>query len=201
MMMSRILLTIFAATISITSFSQALSLRDDFDSNRLGWNEFVGKHRTAVINDGVLHLETDKEKGIAISSCYAPVDPKAPFEIKAKLIKTKINDEEQGIGLVFNYLDDDNYDVFILSKDLIYYKRWRDGKRVGFRYGDLKIDKRQKDHELNLKSGFDKIEFSVNNVKALEIRNAPLQYTGFGLFVWTDDDTQAADIDYIEIKQ
>lgn len=179
----------------------AQTVREDFDSNTLGWNEFVGKNYSATIQDGVLHLEAREGQPFALASCYTTLDPQLPFEIKAKLIDTKINDEERGIGIVFNYLDDMNYDVFLLSKDKAYYWRVVDSELRGQRRGDIKITKKQKDHELSVKYGYDRLEFFVNNVKALEIRNAPLKYNGFGIAVWSSDNKQSADVDYIEFIQ
>ena len=68
-------------------------IRDDFDSNSLGWNEFVGHKYAAIIQDGVLHLETREETDNAIASCYTVIDQRKSFEVKMGLVKTKIDDE------------------------------------------------------------------------------------------------------------
>lgn len=196
--MKKIILGLFLVLPTI-AFAQ--SVREDFDSNTLGWNEFVGEKYSAIIKDGALHLETLEKAPLAIASCYLTVDPQKPFEIKAKLMDTKINDEERGIGIVFNYLDDCNFDVFLLSKDKAYYWRYVDNKCVGTRCGDVKFQRKQKDHDLSVKYGYDRLEFFVNNVKALEIRNAPMKYNGFGLMAWALDGKQTAQVDYIEFIQ
>lgn len=193
---------IFASLFLLSFLTQAQTIiRDDFDSNSLGWNEFAGKKYSAIIQDGVLHLETREGAPTAIASCYSIIDPQKSFEIKMGLVKTKIDDEERGIGIVLNYLDDYNFDVFYMSKEKAFYKRFVEGKLFGFRCGDVKIDKKLRDHELIVKSAFDKLEFFINNVKALEIQHAPLLYPGFGVSVWADDGKQVADVDYIEFKQ
>lgn len=184
----------------IPTIAFAQTFRDDFDSNSLGWNEFVGKKYSAVIREGVLHLETSDKDGQAFATCYGTYDPQKPFEIKAKFIDTKINDEEQGVGILFNYMDDYNLEAFFLSKDKAYYWRWMNNKVCGFRAADVKFKKRSRDHELQVKSGFEKLEFIVNNVKVLEVRSTPI-YTGFGIGVWSDDGKQTADVDYIEFIQ
>ena len=98
-------------------------------------------------------------------------------------------------------MDDYNYDAFYLSNEKVFYYRVVEGEIVGRRYSDVKIFKRLKEHELSVKSSFNKLEFYVNNVKALEIRNAPVNYSGLGFGVWAEDGKQTADVDYIEFIQ
>ena len=193
---------IIVALCALPFFAQAQNVvREDFDSNTLGWNEISSKRYSAIIQDGVLHLETREKADFAIASCYDLIDVRNPFEISIKIVNTKIDDEERGIGIVFNYLDDFNFDAFTLSKEEVRYQRFYENKLVGQRSGEIKFDKKQKDHELVIKSGYNRLEFFVNGVKAIDMRNIPLTYSGFGLIVWSADGKYAADIDYIEFKQ
>jgi len=185
----------------IPLFSHAQTVvRDDFETNKLGWNEVVSKQYSAIIQDGKMHLET-KEGGAAIARCFAPIDPQKPFEIKAKLNDTKINDEERGIGIIFNYRDNKNFDAFVISKNTAEFQEYTNGQLTGFCQQDIKYFKKYKDHELVIKYSFQKVVFYVNDINALEMRDIKLQYTGFGLYVWSKDDKQIADFDWIEFKQ
>ena len=195
-------LIVFLILLFIPIFSKAQTIiRDDFETNKLGWNEIVAKGYSAFIQDGKMHLETKENKKEAKVTCYPPIDVQKSFEIKAKLVDTKINDEERGIGLVFNYRDDSNYDAFIITKDQVRYLRFEEDRLVGSRRSDFKNLKKLKDHELVVKSSFHKMEFYVNNIKALEIRDITLSYSGFGLIAVSADDKQTADFDWIEFKQ
>lgn len=195
-------LTIILALVSINAFAQTIT--EDFETNRLGWNEIVEKKGEAIIKDGVLHLSAGAGLlgGRSLTStCYLPLDPNKNFTIKAKCINTKINDNDRGIGIVLNYMDDGNYDEFTITKETAVYRRWVEDRCVGYRQAQVKVDKKTKDHELIVKSTFQKLEFIVDNMTVLEIRYAPIKYSGFGLAVWALDGKQVADIDEIEIIQ
>lgn len=196
------ILSIILAFVSINVFAQTIT--EDFESNSLGWNESVGKKGEAIIKDGALHLSAGAglEGGRSfIATCYLPIDSSKNFSIKATCTNTKINDEDHGICLIINYMDDYNYDEFIITKELAIYKRWIDGKPVGFRQSQIKVDKKSKDHIIEIISTLNKLEFIVDNMKCLELRYAPLHYSGFGVGVWAADGKQVADIDQIEIIQ
>ncbi len=186
------------ACISLNMFAQ--SFTEDFESNKLGWNEFVGKRGEAIIKEGVLHLSAKTAEPM-MSTCYLPIDPSKNYSIKAKCINTKINDDERGICMILNYMDDYNYDMFILTMETAIYKRYVDNRLVGFRQTQVKVNKKIKDHELEIKSTFQKLEFLVDNMQALEIRFAPMKYSGFGMGVWAVDGKQVADIDEIVVVQ
>ena len=195
-------IAILFAFVSLNAFAQ--TIKDDFETNRMGWNEIVAKKGEAVIKEGVLHLSAGAgltEGRSFMSTCYLPVDLTKDFTIKAKCIDTKINDDERGIGLVINYMDDYNYDEFLITKGTALYRRWVEGELVGFRQSQVKVDNKSKNHEIVVKSTLQKLEFIVDNMTVLEIRYAPVKYSGFGIAVWAIDGKQEADIDEVEIIQ
>ena len=183
---------------SLSAFAQTLKI--DFETNDLGWNEYSGKRGEAIIKDGVLHISSQKA-GLMSATTYLPIDPQKNFELRAKFLNTKLNDDERGIAVILNYKDDYNLDYFYITNETAVYNRIIDNEVVGFRYAQVKMDKKLKDHDLTVKSTFGKLEFIVDAMKCLEVRCAPLQYTGFGLGVYSGDGNQVADIDELVIIQ
>lgn len=195
--MKKICIALFLC-MSLTSFAQTIKI--DFESNEFGWNEYSGRRGEAIIKDGVLHLSSEKA-GMMMATTYLPIDPQKNFELRAKFINTKLNDEERGVAVILNYRDDCNYDSFYITNETAVYHRVVDAVEVGYRVAQVKMNKKLKDHDLVIKSTFGKLEFFVDDMKSLEVRFAPLQYTGFGLGAYSKDGTQVADVDELEIIQ
>jgi len=182
--------------------ASALSMQaqtiEDFEANSLGWNEYSSPRQSAIIKEGALHMENFVDD-IVMASCYTPLDVTEAWKVKAQFKGTKIDSDNRGVGIVINYLDDMNYDCFMFSKELIVYSRYIDGHEVGKRYAQLKVDRKIKDHILIVEYANNKIQFSINDVMCIEIKNAPIKYNGFGLAVWGKG--QKADVEEIQFIQ
>ena len=179
----------------------AQNFLDDFQANNLGWNVYYGDNYMSTIQNGLMHLETKEGAKDAMVTCYSSLDTNKPFELEIKLMKTKINDEQRGIGIVFNYKDDLNFDVFYLMKGSVLYRKIVDSKIVGQRRASVDLNEKLKDHELLVKYYPGNLHFFVNGVDAIEINYATLEYSGIGIAVWAEDGKQSADVDYIKYRQ
>ena len=187
---------------------------ETFDSNRFGWVEAVYKDKSAVITEGVMRLECKQTLASLLSltpsermiqtSCYAPFDPKLNFTFKCTAVAKKVN-AEGFFGLIFNYMDDYNYSAFYIGREplqknaVVIYDRVVDNKIVGRRVSELKLtSKKNAEFDFELKSSFDRLEFHCNEMKVMEIRYNPIQYSGIGFGVYGQ---QTVDFDNVEFIQ
>ena len=171
--------------------ANAQTFKDTFDSNSMGWTEMSSSDGEVVIKDGVMHLQGKKNgsnfyvnvPGTEIkTSCYTGFDPQENFEIKCKANIKKINSKNP-IGIMLNYQDDYNYI----------------GRLVGYRENLLKLQgKRNAEVQFSIKSTYNKIQFLVNNMVAIELRYKPIISNGIGFYLYG---AQTADFDDLEIIQ
>ena len=187
---------------------------ETFDSNRFGWLETVDKNGSATIIEGVMRLEckttlaslltlTPTERVIK-TSCYAPFDPKKNFTYKCTAVAKKVNAEGH-FGLIFNYMDDYNYSAFYIGRGylqknaIVIYERMVNGEIVGRRVSELKLtSKKNAEFDFELRSTFDRLEFHCNEMKVMEVRYNPIEYTGIGFGVYGQ---QTVDFDNVEFIQ
>lgn len=184
---------------------------ETFDSNKFGWQEFAQKSGSALVVDGVLRLKgknpledlwSIKEHSEVQSTCYAPIDPKKNFEIKATAIAQKINDKGF-FGIIFDYKDDGNYSAFFISKGdknaLVMYQREYEDRVVGRRFTELKLpSKRKAEFDFSIKSTFDDIQFFCNDMKVMEIRHQQPEFTGFGFIVIGQQEVDFDNVEFIQ---
>lgn len=189
----------------------AQTVFDDFESNKYGWTETSAKDGEALIKEGKMHLEGKKGNsslGLAfgISSepsfiethCFPGYDINKDFEIKCDVYVKKITGHN-ALGIMLDYVDDGNFIAFIVEEDRARLIRFKDFQYVGGISNDLKLtDKKKTDLELSIKSTFNKIEFSVNGMKAIESRYLKLTSTGIGFYVVGQ---HTVDFDNLEIVQ
>lgn len=193
---------LFIAAMAATVFANA-QFKDDFESNKMGWSEFVAKDGEATIKEGKLHLIGKKDissdkTSVSYTYCYAPFDFNKNFSIKAKIFAKKI-DDENNFGIMFNYIDEYNYCAFVITQDYVYFKKVKEGNLVGLNRNGAKTKNLKKsDVNLEIKSTFNKIEFFINNVKVIEQRYIPMESTGIGFYVIGKG---VADFDDLEITQ
>lgn len=190
--MKKIILTVgFVLCVSLAN----AQVKDTFDSNNLGWNEIVQKDGEAIITEGVMRLEgkraindlwtLDGGRHMVNSYCYAPLDVRKNFSIKCTAVAKKITDKG-AFGIIFDQLDEYNQSVIYITKWdnkslLVRYYRKVNGEYVGYKANLIKIkEKKNAEFEFELKSTFDRFEFFVNGDKAIEMRNYPITYSGFG---------------------
>ena len=192
------------AILTLTAFTiNAQSFKDSFDSNIMGWTEISLKKGEAVIKDGVMHMES-KEAGQFIEThCFSNLDVSKNFEIKCDAIAKKIS-EDGKFGIILDYIDDGNFIAFTIFVDenknhYAWFQRYRDNKYVGGIMNKIKItDKRNANLSFSIKSTYQKLQFYVNNMLAIEARYIPLTSNGFGFFV---KGKQTVDFDNVEFIQ
>ena len=195
----RKIIIIILCFLPVCSFAQTFF--ENFEANSFNWNTYEGDKYTAIIQKGLLHLETREGARDALVTSYSTLNPKLPFELEVKLMKTKLNDEQRGIGVVFNYKDDFNFDVFYLMKGSALYRKIVDHKIVRERRATVKYETNIKDHVLTVVSTPGKLVFLVSGIQAIEINYVTLDYSGIGITVWAEDGKQSADVDYIRFDQ
>lgn len=207
--MKQFILFMFASAFMLSANAQ---MKDTFDSNKFGWTEVSGKDGDALIIDGKMHIE-GKKSGTSLfgalagvqgapsfveTHCYAPVDVKKDFEIKCDAFVKKISDNNT-FGLILNYIDEGNYMAFVISEGQAMLIRVKDYNMVGRIRADIKLKSQKKaDIKLKIKSTFQKLEFFINDMKALECRYLPLESSGIGFYVFGQ---QTIDFDNLEIIQ
>lgn len=197
--MKKLLVAIFTLT-ALTINAQ--SFKDTFDSNILGWTEISLKKGEAVIRDGVMHMESKEDNKFIETHCYSNLDVTKNFEIKCDAIAKKISDDGD-FGIILDYLDDGNFLAFtIFVDDKNYYasiRRYYNGDLVGKITNKIKIsEKRNATLSFSLKSTYQKLQFYVNDMLAVERRYISLTSNGFGFFVFGK---QTVDFDNVEFIQ
>lgn len=105
------------------------SLTDDFNSNYNGWTESVSKKSKAIIQDGVLLLESKHKKEYAMSWSYLGVSLKENFELSCKCTAKSIS-KKSSIGLIFNRMDELNYCAFLVSEGEAWLLEVINGKQI-----------------------------------------------------------------------
>lgn len=194
------------------SLSVNAQVKDTFDSNKLGWTEISGKDGDALIIEGKMRIEGKKsgnsifgaltgnqgEPSFIETHCYAPIDVKKDFEIKCDAFVKKISDNNI-FGIILNYIDEGNYMAFIISEGQAALIRYVDYKMVGRIRADIKLKSQKKaDLKLKVKSSYQRLEFFINDMKALECRYLPLESNGMGFYVLGQ---QTIEFDNLEIIQ
>lgn len=188
---------LLAVAVLMLPFVANAQFKDTFDSNKLGWTEISSKNGEALIVDGKMHLE-GKDAPFLETHCYAPLDFKKDFEIKCDAFVKKISDNGE-FGIILNYIDDGNFALFSITEGKAAYGRYKDRIRVGGFMQDVKLKSQKKaDLNLQIKSSYQKLEFFINNMKALEVRYLPLESTGVGFYIRGQ---QTIDFDNLEIIQ
>lgn len=191
--MKRIVLLIAILLIEVSSFAKVY----DFESNDLGWNEIVVKKGEVLIKEGVLSIEGKnevtetgiwdsfgriKDELFWKSTCYLPIDVKKSFVIKVDAFAKKIK-EDAGFGIIFNYKDNKNFEMFCITATNVYYWRFENGTLVGDRDDRIKFQKKKKaDVSLVVEKTFDNVSFIVDDVHVLELPYVDYKYRGFGFF-------------------
>ncbi|MCE5321095.1 MAG: hypothetical protein LLF93_08370 [Bacteroidales bacterium] len=170
---------------------------DEFDDNKFGWTEISGKDGEALIIDGKMRIECFRsarsiyepiltstgEPNYIETHFYAPIDINKDFSISSNVLVKKIN-EDNAFGIILDYIDDGNYLSFVISEGKAMLLKFENYDLVGRIRADIKL-KGQRKAEVNLriKSTFKKIEFFVNEMKALEVRYLDLTSNGVGFYV------------------
>ena len=116
-------------------------MEDDFESNQYNWSELSSSRGKAIIQDGVLHLESSSK--FVLSTCYAPFDINKPFVFTVEALAKKI-DNRNLFGILLDYEDEQNYILFYISDDEAKLEIWKENKLVGYKEEALKLRKGKK---------------------------------------------------------
>ncbi len=198
-----------AFVVSLTANAQII---DTFDTNEYGWTELSGSDGEAIITDGKMHV-VGKRTGTSIFSamvgvngipsfiethCYAPLDVTKDFEIRCDAYLKSV-DWLTNFGLMLNYVDDGNFLLFMVSEGKACLVQFKEYRVVGRIRADIKLkSQKQTEVKFSVKSTYNKLEFFVNEMKALECRYFPLISNGVGFYVYG---RQTVDFDNIEFIQ
>ncbi|WP_075558535.1 hypothetical protein [Parabacteroides timonensis] len=187
-------------------------IKDTFDSNSLGWTEASSSDGEAVIRDGVMHMESKKgasnfatimfgtkaEPSFVETHTYGGFDPNKDFEITCEALVKKI-DENNVFGIMLDYIDEGNFLLFVVTEQQSYLYRFKDYQMVGRIKNRIKLKSQKKvSLDFKVKSSYQRLQFYVNDMLALEARYLPLTSSGIGFYVFGK---QTVDFDNLEIKQ
>lgn len=186
--MKRVINTLLFLSL-FTLCAKAQVMVDDFESNQFGWTETSQRGGIAIIQDGVMRLES-KAGTHVLATCYAPFEYSKPFTMSVDVTVDKMpnwasmqalgsglfgNGAKElyfnGVGLIFDYEDDGNYLLFSFCKDFSVLYRIINGMVVASKKEDLKLPKGKNvaftvEAEYNL----NEILFKINGVRALSYR-------------------------------
>lgn len=203
--MKKLLVALFAlGTLTVN----AQNVKETFDSNTLGWTEVSDKSGEAAIKEGVMHIVGKNSGGSTFfgykqpsfieTHCYSNLDVTKNFEIKCDAIAKKISNAGC-FGVIMNYFDNGNFIVFVIDNEYAHLMRFQNNEMVGRISNKLKLVKKKKaDLSLSIKNSYQKLQFYVNNMLAIEARYLPLESNGFGFYVLGE---QIVDFDNVEFIQ
>lgn len=203
--MKRIIIILFAIA---ALKANAQNYTETFDSNTLGWTEASDSSGEAIIKEGVMRLIGKKSGGSTFfgyrqpsfieTHCYTPLDVTKNFEIRCDAIAKKISNDGC-FGVILNYMDNGNFIVFVIANNYAHLMRFYNSEMIGRISNRLKLsDKKHAELNISIKSTYQKLEFFVNNMLAIEARYLPLQYNGFGFYLLGE---QVVDFDNVEFIQ
>lgn len=164
------IVSLLALSVYFAGSLSAQVMVDDFESNDNGWTERVNKKKgTALVSNGVLHMET-KEGTSITSTCYAPIDVEKPFVLTVEALAKKIDDDRH-FGILFDYEDDDNYILFYLCEEEARLEVSREGRIIGRRFERLKLASGKKvGIEFEVEYNLTELIFKVNSIKTMTYR-------------------------------
>lgn len=172
-------------------------VKDDFESNKLGWNEYDGSKSSSTIINGSMVL-TSKGGTPAVVSCWAPYDISRNFDLKCDVLAKKI-DDEKNFGIVIDYKDDYNYIMFGVTEGKAIMQKFVENKLVAFRMSDIKLKEQRKANvKLEIKHDTGSFKFYVNDMLALEARYLHVESNGIALYA---GGKQKISFDNLEIIQ
>ena len=141
---------------------------DDFESNQYNWSELSSSRGKALIQDGVMHLESDSK--FVLSTCYAPFDVNKPFVLSVEALAKKISSINV-FGILLDYEDEQNYILFYISDDEAKLEITKENKIVGYKEEALKLRKGKKvGIDFEVEYNLNELIFKVNGVRAMAYR-------------------------------
>lgn len=165
--MKKYIITFFWAILSsINIFAQIME--DDFETNQYGWTETASKHGTALIKEGVLHMES--KDALLTSTTYGAFDISKPFVLTVEALAKKIENDKI-FGILLDYEDDQNLILFYICEGEAYLEVWKEGKLTGLRHAQLKLKSgKNVGIDFEVEYNLNELVFKVNKVKAMTYR-------------------------------
>lgn len=143
-------------------------MEDNFDSNQYNWSELSSSRGKALIQDGVMHLESNSK--FVLATCYAPFDVNKPFVLNVEALAKKI-DSSKLFGILLDYEDEQNYILFYIKDDEARLEICKEDKIVGYKEEALKLRKGKKvGLEFEVEYNLNELVFKVNGVRAMSYR-------------------------------
>ena len=175
------LILLFVVCTSFTVKAQnKYQLVDNFDDNRNGWTESVAKKSKAVIQEGVLLVESKNKEEYAFSLANLGVSLKENFELSCECNVKEIT-EEGAFGLIFNEQDEKNFCAVIVKKGTASLYEWRNGTPNLISSEKIKLsDKKEQTIQLSIKNEFGTLSFYVNGMQAISNVTGRINFSGFG---------------------
>lgn len=194
-MMKKVFFILGLAAVSALSLD-AQSFKETFDTNSMGWTEESGSRGEAVVKDGVMHIAS--KGGSIITQCYGGFDFQKNFEIRCTADVKKI-DDDNWIGILIDYMDDYNFMMFGIDENYAYFRQMRDGAWVGQVKRPLKVkEKKGAKFNLAIRSTYNRIEFLVNDMLAVDLRYRTLISNGIGLYAGGETEVNFDDFEIIQ---
>lgn len=165
--MRKLLIILFASFIgSITVYGQVME--DDFESNQYNWSELSSSRGKALIQDGVMHLESKTK--FVVATCYAPFDVNKPFVLTVEALAKRI-DGNNLFGILLDFEDEQNYILFYISDDEAKLEVTKGKEVIGYKEEALKLRKGKKvGIEFEVEYNLNELIFKVNGVRAMAYR-------------------------------
>lgn len=165
--MRKLLITLFALFIGYSS-GYCQVMEDDFESNQYNWSELSSTRGKALIQDGVMHLESKSK--FVLATCYAPFDVNKPFVLSVEALAKKI-DSSNLFGILLDFEDEQNYILFYISDDEAKLEITKENKIIGYKEEALKLRKGKKvGIDFEVEYNLNELIFKVNGVRAMAYR-------------------------------
>ncbi len=149
-----------------TAYCQVMD--DDFESNQYNWSELSSARGKALIQDGVMHLESKSK--FVLATCYAPFDVNKPFVLSVEALAKKI-DGSKLFGILLDFEDEQNYILFYICDDEARLEITKENKIVGYKEEALKLRKGKKvGIDFEVEYNLNELIFKVNGVRAMAYR-------------------------------
>ncbi len=166
----------------------AQTVKETFDSNSLDWTESPrGYWGSTIIDKGVMTLTAkehhDYTKAIE-THCYAPLNMKRPFKITANVTIGKLDEEDnQRVGLIFNYMDFGNYYVFMINEYNVIFARYKNNELIGQISQGIKWSKkRQAEQTWVIDYNGNDLIFTIDDIPLIKVKYMEMDYSGFGFY-------------------
>ena len=196
--MKAIVILLFACISFSVSAQGKFQLVDNFDSNQNGWTEAISKKSKAIIQNGVLFLDSKDKNGYAESFAFLGVSLKENFELNCQASINVIS-KDNYVGLIFNGENDNNLCAFLIGENVACLYEKRNGSWNLISSERIKLsNKKNQTINLGIKNSFGVLTFYVNGMEAIGNITGRINYSGFGFVI---SGKQTAKFDNLEITQ